>query len=202
LDLDAARWRIKRFPLLPKMINIGETRHGKRPEQMIRPLVPLIALALISGCNTPGTSADSQRPDPAAPVQSADGRCWASVVTPAVYEHVMGEIQVVQAEIAPDGTVIRPPIYRKGPVPRIVRPRGEIKFEAPCPDQMTPEFISSVQRALAARGYFSGEINGRISPATTAAVRKYQTERGLASGQLSLESARSLGLIAVDRASL
>jgi hypothetical protein len=127
-----------------------------------------------------------------------DGRCWATVVTPAVYEHVMGEVQVVQAEIAPDGTVLRPPVYRKGPVPRLVRPRGELKFEAPCPHQMTHEFISSVQRALAARGYFSGNVTGEMDPPTTAAIRKYQVERGVESAQLSLETARALGLIAVD----
>ena len=31
--------------------------------------------------------------------------------------------QVVQAEIAEDGTVLRPPIYRNTSVPKIVRPR-------------------------------------------------------------------------------
>jgi peptidoglycan hydrolase-like protein with peptidoglycan-binding domain len=67
---------------------------------------------------------------------------------------------------------------------------------------MTPEFISSVQRALEARGYFTGTISGEMDPATTAAVRKYQKERGLESAQISLETARALGLIAVDRSTL
>ncbi|WGW02280.1 peptidoglycan-binding domain-containing protein [Tropicibacter oceani] len=132
---------------------------------------------------------------PAAPQRS----CWAREATPAVYEQVMGEVQVVQAEIAPDGTVLRPPIYRKAPVPRVVRPRAEIKFEAPCPEQLTPEFISSLQRALAARGYFAGNVTGRLDAPTAAALRKYQEERGLASAQLSLETARSLGLVAVSQ---
>ena len=110
----------------------------------------------------------------------------------------MGEVQVVQAEIAEDGTVVRPPIYRKAPVPRLVRERGEITFEAPCPEQMSVEFIASVQRALAARGYFSGNVSGALDAPTTAAIRTYQSERGLNSAQLSLETARALGLVAVE----
>ena len=128
-----------------------------------------------------------------------DGRCWAREVTPAIYEHVMGEVQVVQAEVAPDGTVIRPPIYRKAPVPRVVRPRAEMKFEAPCPQDMTPDFIASVQRALAARGYFAGNVTGVIDAPTAAAIRRYQSERGLDSAQISVETARALGLVAVAR---
>jgi hypothetical protein len=127
-----------------------------------------------------------------------DGTCRARDVTPAVYEQVMGEVQVVQAEIAPDGTVIRPPIYRRGPVPRIVRERSEITFEAPCPDQMTSDFIASLQRAMAARGYFSGNVTSLLDAPTTAAIRRYQSDRGLQSAQLSLETARSLGLVAVE----
>jgi hypothetical protein len=129
-----------------------------------------------------------------------DGTCRARDITPAIYEQVMGEVQVVQAEIAPDGTVIRPPIYRKAPVPRVVRERAEITFEAPCPDTMTPEFIASVQRALAVRSYFSGNVTGTLDAPTTAAIRRYQSERGLQSPQLSLETARALGLVAVDLA--
>lgn len=127
-----------------------------------------------------------------------DGTCRARDTIPAVYVQVMGEVQVVQAEIAPDGTVIRPPIYRKAPVPRVVRERSEITFEAPCPAEMTPEFIASVQRALAARDYFAGNVTGALDAPTTAAIRKYQSERGLQSAQLSLETARALGLVAVD----
>ncbi len=135
-------------------------------------------------------------------VALSDGRCQAREETPAVYEHVMGEVQVIQAEIAPDGTVITPPVYRRAPVPKVVRERSEYIFDAVCGHQMTPEFISSLQRALAARGYFGGNVSGWIDPPTSAAIRKYQADRGLDSSQLSLETARSLGLITVDHATL
>ncbi|WP_370312932.1 peptidoglycan-binding domain-containing protein [Sagittula sp.] len=138
---------------------------------------------------------------PAPVIALSDGRCQARETLPAVYEQVMGEVQVVQAEIAPDGTVLRPPVYRRAPVPKVVRPRSDVIFDAVCGHQMTPDFIASLQRALAARGYFAGNVTSWIDAATSAAIRKYQAERGLESAQLSLETARSLGLITVDAAS-
>ncbi|WP_420324687.1 peptidoglycan-binding domain-containing protein [Mameliella sp.] len=162
---------------------------------------PLLALVLLAACAPPQTvSREAHGPEATPPLAEHldDGTCQARDLRPAIYEHVMGEVQVVQAEIAEDGTVIRPPIYRKAPVPRLVRERAEITFEAPCPEDMTPEFISSVQRALAARGYFSGNVSGRMDAPTSAAVRRYQSERGLESAQLSLETARALGLVAVE----
>ncbi|MBV2358235.1 peptidoglycan-binding protein [Thalassococcus sp. CAU 1522] len=163
------------------------------------------ALALAAGCAMPQgaegpVATRAAAPEVGARVETlADGSCRAREVTPAVYEQVMGEVQVVQAEIGADGTVIRPPVYRRAPVPRIVRPRAEISFEAPCPADMTQEFIASVQRALAARGYFGGNVTGLLDGPTTAAIRRYQSERGLQSGQLSLATARDLGLVAVAR---
>lgn len=165
---------------------------------------PLVALALLAACTAsqPATRAATPIGPPPLAEPDKDGRCWAREITPAVYDQVMGELQVVQAEIAEDGTVIRPPIYRKAPVARVVTPRGELKFEAPCGYQMTPDFVASTQRALAARGYFSGNVTGEVDAPTTAAIRKFQKERGLESGQMSLETARSLGLVAIDRTNL
>ncbi len=165
---------------------------------------PLSALALLAACTAPQPVTRAATPIGPPPMAEPDrdGRCWAREITPAVYEQVMGEVQVVQAEIAEDGTVIRPPIYRKAPVPRVVTPRGEMRFEAPCGYQMTPDFVASTQRALAARGYFHGNVTGQLDAPTTAAIRKFQNERGLDSGQMSLETARTLGLVAVDHSSL
>ncbi|MBU2960379.1 peptidoglycan-binding protein [Citreicella sp. C3M06] len=165
---------------------------------MIRP--PFLA-ALLASCLVACTGAmpdDNPWPDIDAPrpERLADGTCQAREVTPAVYEHVMGEVQVVQAEIAEDGTVLRPPIYRRAPVPRVVTPREELIFASPCPEDFTTDFVSTLQRALAARGVFHGPVSGMLDAPTTAAIRTWQTERGLPSGQLSLETARFLGIIA------
>ncbi|SDI37829.1 peptidoglycan-binding domain-containing protein [Alloyangia pacifica] len=164
------------------------------PPFLPRACLPAL-LVLLAACAAP------QLPEDEAPLPTetaADGSCWAREHVPAIYEQVSGEVLVVQAEIAEDGTVLRAPIYRRTKVPKLVRPRGEMRFEAPCSAQMTPEFIASVQRALAARGEFSGTVTGEMDGATRAAVRRYQAARGLDSAQLSLETARALGLVAVD----
>ena len=154
---------------------------------MPRLLAPLTALGVLSACAMPAPE------KPGAPE-----RCWASeTLQPAIYEQVMGEVQVVPAEIAADGTVLRAPVYRRAPVPRVVRPRDELRFEAPCPDALTPEFIASLQRALAARGLFDAPISGELDTATRSAIRGYQSARGLDSDRLSAGMARDLGLMPI-----
>lgn len=129
--------------------------------------------------------------------QAADGTCYAIEETPAVYEQVPGQVQVVQAQVDDAGTVTQPPIYRNGTVPKLVKPRGEYRFEAPCPAQVTPDFIASLQRALYARGYMQSAITGEMDAPTVAAIKTYQRERGIDSAQLALSTARDLGLIIV-----
>ena len=76
-------------------------------------------------------------------------------------------------------------------------------FRTPCPDQMTPELVATLQRALAARGLYKGEVSGVMDSATRQAVRLWQQRnQGLDSAILSLDGARDLGLIAWDRSEL
>ncbi|MEM6376010.1 MAG: peptidoglycan-binding domain-containing protein, partial [Pseudomonadota bacterium] len=72
-------------------------------------------------------------------------------------------------------------------------------FEILCPDLLTPDFVASVQRALAARGFFTGPVTGELDPESRAAIAAYQAEQGLESDALSLAAARRLGLVAVER---
>ena len=52
-----------------------------------------------------------------------------------------------------------------------------------------------VQRALARRGYYRGEIDGDVGPGTRAAIRSYQYSRGLTvTGRIDGSLLRSLGL--------
>lgn len=93
-------------------------------------LVLLVACAASPNDRTE-TASRVATPELAAPVQrDASGVCHARETIPAVYEHVMGEVQVVQAQIAADGTVLHPPIYRRAlripvrsPLPRSPDPR-------------------------------------------------------------------------------
>lgn len=133
------------------------------------------------------------------PPGSSPGTCWGKSVSPAVIETVTEQILVQPAEITTDGHVVQPAIYRTETLQRIVKERRETWFEAPCPAQLTGEFIASVQRALQARGLYAGRVTGIMDGRTRAAIRRYQSEQGLDSGILALETARQLGLIAVTR---
>ncbi|SHG55927.1 peptidoglycan-binding domain-containing protein [Cognatishimia maritima] len=135
-----------------------------------------------------------QRPPGASP-----GTCWGKAVSPAVVETVTEQILLQPAEVTTDGRVLQPAIYKTETVQRIVKERRETWFEAPCQAQLTSEFISSVQRALAVRSIYRGRITGIMDSRTRAAIRRYQEPQGLNSGILALETARQLGLIAVAR---
>lgn len=65
----------------------------------------------------------------------------------------------------------------------------------PCADQMTPEVTASLQRALAARKLYDGEADGKTGTATKTAIRQYQAPLGFDSPILTLEAARSLGIL-------
>lgn len=78
-------------------------------------------------------------------------------------------------------------------------PMQERRFAVPCPEQMDDAFMATLQRALIVRGYHEGAVSGDMDAETTAAIRRYQRPRGLDSDILSLDAARSLGLVAVER---
>ena len=134
-----------------------------------------------------------------APPGAKPGTCWGREVSPAVIETVTEQIIVQPAEVLADGTVISPAVYRSETQQRIVEERRETWFETPCDPIWTEEFTASLQRALKARGHYTGSITGTLDKRTRAAIRRYQAPQGLDSSILSLEAARQLGLIAVAR---
>ena len=71
-------------------------------------------------------------------------------------------------------------------------------IETPCADQLPAGFVTSLQRALSARGYYASGITGEVTPALRAAIRAYQVPLGLNSEILSLGTAERLGLVAVS----
>ena len=57
------------------------------------------------------------------------------------------------------------------------------------------DFLQAAQRELRARKFYFGEIDARASVETTAAIKRFQTSKGLDStGQLDGETIRALGL--------
>lgn len=163
-----------------------------------------LSFGLVAGCQmaTPDLAALKEprlsRSTAIAPPGAPKGTCWGRIIEPAVIETRTRQIMVQPAEILADGTVKNSPIYRTETHQEIVKERREIWFETPCEEVMTEEFIASLQRALRVRALYRGIINGQMSAATRAAVRRYQKARGLDTGILTLVSARELGLVVVD----
>lgn len=147
----------------------------------------------------PGVLTETTQGPPGAP----EGSCWGKTVTPAVIETVTRQVLVKKAEINPDGTIGALPVYRDESKQEIVTPRQEAWFETVCPAVLTPEFVATLQRALAARGLLAGAVTSQMDPATRSAIKAFQTQNGgPESGVLTLDTARSLGLIAVPRTPL
>jgi len=171
---------------------------------LTRPFLCALALTGLSACAPAvpdlGAFGEPQvtRLHQAAPPGAEPGTCWGKHVTPAIIETVTNQVIVQPAQVLADGTVTQPAIYKTETRQDIVRERQEIWFQRPCDDVQTPEFISSLQRALAARGLLRGPVNGEMDARTRAAVRRYQEPQGLDSGILSLAAARKLGLIAIE----
>ncbi len=134
-----------------------------------------------------------------APPGAPPGTCWGKQVSPAVVETVTEQVQTAPAVTAADGRIVTPARYATETRQSIVEERRVRWIETPCPQDRTPDFIASLQRALMARGLHAGPVTGRMDARTRQAVRRYQAERGLDSNILSLESARALGLVALPR---
>lgn len=166
----------------------------------------LLALTVLAGCETAAVAPADKPPEPGVlevtrngPADAPEGSCWGKTVTPAVVESVVKQVQIKPAQVNPDGTVAAPPKYRTETTQEIISARRDNWFETPCADVLTPEFIASLQRALIARGFYAGEVNGVLDVSTRKAVQNFQRIAGPDSSVLSLASARQLGLIAVPR---
>lgn len=142
----------------------------------------------------PGLEADA----PQSPPGAREGTCWHRDVTPAVIETETRQVIVQPAQVDSTGRIISPAVWRTERAPRILHERTEKWIETPCPGQMGPGFTQSLQRALAARGHFRGQISGTLDRSTRRAIRTYQALHGLDSHVLSLASAQRLGLVVVD----
>ena len=132
-----------------------------------------------------------------APPGAAPGTCWGKDTRPAIVETVTEQVLMQPAEVRNDGTVVQPAIYKTETRQAIVRERKVTWFQTPCARDQTPEFVSSLQRALKARSLYRGPVSGQMDARTRAAVRAFQQPQGLNSGILSLAAARQLGLVAV-----
>jgi len=64
-----------------------------------------------------------------------------------------------------------------------------------CEDEAVDSKIKEMQSALSREGFYTGEVNGVLTPETNEALRAYQVERGLPQGGgMTLETLESLGI--------
>lgn len=116
---------------------------------------------------------------------------------------VTAPLNEAQIRIADDGRCYardhaRDFVDRRG----IVRSGNVIEFETLCPPFFTSEFVETLQRALAARGAYSGVITGILDDPTRAALREFQRQDGPDSELLWIGTARRLGLVRLSEAQI
>ncbi|MEM9250370.1 MAG: peptidoglycan-binding domain-containing protein [Pseudomonadota bacterium] len=121
--------------------------------------------------------------------------CWASVGEPPVLATLEDEVIVEPPGLAADGTLREDPVTRVSRRELVVTPGTQIWFEILCPAAFTEDRVATLQRALAARGLYTGAITGRSDDQTNAAIRAYQAPLGVDSGALTRAAAERLGLI-------
>jgi len=162
----------------------------------------LSAVLTLSGCmelrlsgiqDVSATEADLRPPN------AEPGACYGKEISPAIIETVTQQVITRAASYDEAGNLLIPASYRTETVQKILQERADIWFKTPCSDVRVGEYTASLQRALKVRGMYLGRITGNLDRPTRRAVRRYQAPRGLDSETLSLASARSLGLVAVER---
>jgi hypothetical protein len=167
----------------------------------------LLGLCLLTACQTAAMPEAPSRSDLTLELVRARngeapkgpaGACWAKDVTPMVIETVTEQAMVSPEKLDDQGHVIKPATFRSETHQQIVQQREEVWFRSPCPQEMTVDFIATLQRALKARGLYLLPLSGAMDAPTRAAVHRFQLDRGLDSPELSLAAARELGIVAAN----
>ncbi|HOJ90607.1 MAG TPA: peptidoglycan-binding domain-containing protein [Saprospiraceae bacterium] len=105
-----------------------------------------------------------------------------------ITRRVMVEPETVREEVVPA-------TYKTVKERRLVRSGGfTVWTEILCEGKTTNSKLSSVQRALQAKGYNVGTIDGKMGLKTQTALKQYQTDMGLPTGNLNIETLKSLGV--------
>lgn len=167
----------------------------------------VVAVLALSACADPtivsrGPGPGAFIPGLNAPADAQNGTCWDKTETPAVVQTVTEDVLVQPAKVSDTGTIQSPPVYRSETRQVIVKERQTDWFQKVCAADLTPDFVSSVQRALQIRGYYTGPETGRLDTPTRGALRRYQVQEQINlpdPGQLSVEAAKRMGLWTTDQ---
>ena len=113
------------------------------------------------------------------------------VETPAEYKIVKSMKQVTAAEekripIAAEYQTVKS---------QVLVSEGKAEWKSIlCQTNTTPGIVQDIQRALLAKGFDPGPIDGVIGVKTSAAIRGFQTANGLATGGLTMDTLDKLGV--------
>jgi virulence-associated protein VagC len=138
-----------------------------------------------------------------------------TVVIPAEYRNVQKKVMV---EPARTEVIQVPAEYKTVRVKKLVKEAEEAVVQIPaeydtivkkvkvadskivwrpalCEDEAVDSKIRQMQSALSREGFYTGEMNGVVTPETNEALRAYQVERGLPQGGgMTIETLESLGI--------
>ncbi len=100
-------------------------------------------------------------------------------------------------------TIIKPAEVRRTAIPEAYRTVTKREMVSPskvewkrvvCQSSITSSTIRELQKALKKEGHYRGPIDGIVGSQTRAAVKAYQTKKGLATGGITHAVIKSLGL--------
>lgn len=115
---------------------------------------------------------------------------------PALYEKRTVKEVVAEEQVK---TYTVPAVYKDVEKTRITGRAEGVWRQVLCDRNASPKLIMMVQRALAAKGYNPGGVDGNLGPATVAAMQKFQADNDLPQGQVSIEAVQALGIDPVTR---
>ncbi|QQA44001.1 peptidoglycan-binding domain-containing protein [Pelagovum pacificum] len=167
---------------------------------MIRFPPPMIALAVmaLAACDSAGGSATRIAPeaDRLHIAQGDDGLCYGRTISPALIETVTEQVMIRPATVNEAGEQLQAATFETVTEQRILRERTETEFETLCPQELTADFVGSLQRALTARGSYAGRPTEAYDRATQVAVQEFQESNGGPSSPvISRYTAVQLGLV-------
>ena len=162
-----------------------------------------LLLTVLAACDAPVTSNDPDGPDVLIDMGEIEtdsaGRCFTRDAAPTEIRIVEEAVIVVPEKRDSLGRVTQPAVIRSQDGPQTFRIGEGTRFETLCPQLYSATLVSSLQRALQARGAYGGPITGTYDTVTSTAVRNFQLPSGIDSPLLRSRTALELGLTAVPR---
>jgi hypothetical protein len=115
------------------------------------------------------------------------------------FQHCLRHVCSNPKNATPQDKLVSPAQYETTRTQTITKPRSVTKIDAVCPEDMTPEFITSQQRVFQASELFSSTITGSMDMSTPRAILNFQTVRGVSSATVTKAAAQELGLVVIDQ---